>query len=76
MGYSLPESDLTVRLMLINHVNSDTQIYIIDNNIREHNGKFELQIKYNKLLKNNINCNYIKNNAIPDFMKDYGDYNI
>jgi hypothetical protein len=53
-GYFLPESDLTVRLMLRNHVNPGSPIYIIDNNTNEFNGKFELQIKYNKLLENKI----------------------
>lgn len=32
IGYSLPESDLTVKLLLKNYINDNTQIYIVDIN--------------------------------------------
>lgn len=79
IGYSLPESDLTVRLMLKNNINVNTQIYIIDSNTDMSENKFKLQIKYENLLGgvNQINCDYIKEKkAISDFMGVYGDYKI
>jgi hypothetical protein len=79
IGYSLPESDLTVRLMLKNNINASTQIYVIDSNTDTSENKFKLQIKYENLLGkvNQINCDYIKEeNAISDFMGTYGDYKI
>ena len=77
IGYSLPESDLTVRLMLKNSINENTKIYLIDSNIDMSENKFKLEIKYENLLSraNKINCDYIKEeNAISDFMGAYGDY--
>ncbi len=75
LGYSLPDSDLTVRLMLKYNVKPEAQIYIVDSNIDKKDDEFVLRSNYSNLLGNinRINFDYIKEkNAISDFMRDYG----
>ena len=84
IGYSLPDSDLNVRLMFKTCIKKDVKIYLINKDdtkigIPEQKGKFaeklNLKMKYSNLLGNEdrIDCKYVNNrdDIIFNFMSDY-----
>lgn len=71
IGYSLPKSDLTVRLMLKVSIKPKTEVFIIDNNF---NAIDLIKANYKEVIKNKngINVDYIKSgNVVSEFMGRY-----
>lgn len=87
LGYSLPDSDLSVRLMFKNCINKNAKIFIIDKDAvkiriakgEEKTEKFRLKWKYLDLLgkEDRIDCSYIQDDPqiIFKFMKEYAGIN-
>lgn len=75
IGYSLPPSDLTVRLMLKLSKQPDAKIFLVDTNNKKINGEYELRLKYEGIVRDieEVDCRFLKNGKIvSEFMGKYG----
>lgn len=75
IGYSLPPSDLTVRLMLKLSIQPDAKIFLVDTNDKKINGEYELKLRYRGIVRDikEVDCRFLKNeNVVSEFMGKYG----